>query len=204
MTARTTKKIGLFGGTFDPVHYGHLILAEHIREQGGLDEILFIPAHIHPLKDNSEISQASHRLQMLQLAISGNPYFSISEIEITQNTTSYTIDTIRQLSAQYPDRTDLVFLLGSDNIAQFHLWHQPQELLSLCRFLVFGRSGSSDAIADSPYKDQFEFVAAPLIEISSTEIRQRCQRQLSIRYLVPERVATYIQRNHLYGGIDAP
>ena len=124
------QKIGLFGGTFDPVHTGHLIIAEIIREALQIDRILFIPAKIHAFKNNQHIQSSRYRLRMLELAIEDNPSFFVSDLELKKKGTSYTIDTIRILRQQYPeDQYKLYFLMGADNITQFHKWKEPDELV---------------------------------------------------------------------------
>ena len=193
------KKIGLFGGTFDPVHLGHLIIAEFIREAARLDKIIFIPAKLHPLKNNQSILPFQHRYHMLKLAIRKNPYFSVSDMESKQEGISYSVDTVKNFRQQYPpDRFELFFLIGADNVAQFHLWKQPEELLRLSKFIIFGRPGFKTDMESGSYFSASQFIEAPLLEISSTEIRNRARQDLSIRYLVPDAVEGYIEKHSLY------
>ena len=197
MTSR--KKIGLFGGTFDPVHQGHLIAAESVRESFHLDQVLFIPANRQPFKTNQVIQPAEHRLEMVRLAVAGNPFFQVSDIEIRGAGISYSIDTLIKLRKSYPEAEyDLFFLLGSDNIAHFHTWRKPDKLVQLCTFIAFGRPGSQWEKESSKFAGAFQFYEMPLIDISSTDIRRRLSEGGSIRYLVPDAVAEYISQNNLY------
>jgi nicotinate-nucleotide adenylyltransferase len=190
--------IGLFGGTFDPIHAGHLIVAERLRTSCQMDHIWFIPAKIHALKENNDISDAAHRLEMVRLAIAENPDFSASDMEISREGVSYTVDTLRQFRQDYPPPAyALHFFLGSDNVNQFHQWKSPRTLLSLCHFIAFGREGM-DVSSESPFADAFDYVAVPQLEISATDIRRRAQQGESIRYLVPESVRQYILTHQLY------
>jgi nicotinate-nucleotide adenylyltransferase len=203
MTNTRLRKIGLFGGTFNPIHTGHLIIAEVIRQALQIDQILFIPAKIHAFKNNQQIQSSRHRLRMLELVIRDNPYFLISELELNKEGISYTIDTIKMLRLQYPeDRYTLYFLMGADNVAQFHKWKEPAELVKLCNFVVFGRPGFEVDPKSDPLVSKFQFVEAPLLEISSTDIRNRIQGNISIRYMVPPQVEAYIHQHSLYKNIS--
>jgi nicotinate-nucleotide adenylyltransferase len=179
MTNTRLRKIGLFGGTFNPIHTGHLIIAEVIRQALQIDQILFIPAKIHAFKNNQQIQSSRHRLRMLELVIRDNPYFLISELELNKEG-----------------------LMGADNVAQFHKWKEPAELVKLCNFVVFGRPGFEVDPKSDPLVSKFQFVEAPLLEISSTDIRTRIQRNLSIRYMVPPQVEAYIHQHSLYKNIS--
>lgn len=193
------QRIGLFGGTFDPVHNGHLIIAETIRDRCKLDKIFFIPANIHPLKDNQTIQSARHRLKMLRLAVADNPHFAVSDFELNRPEVSYSIDTVRHFRTQFPPPAHaLFFLLGADNVNQFHRWKSPDELVQLCRFIAFRRPGFRVAAEARPYLPHFEFVDAPLLEISATTIREQVKQGFSIRYLVPPTVENYIHAKALY------
>lgn len=199
MTNTRLNKIGLFGGTFDPVHIGHLIIAEVIRETLQLDQCLFIPAKIHALKDNRDIHPSGHRLRMLELAIQDNPYFFISDLELNKKGISYTIDTIKMLRLRYPeDRNKLYFLMGADNVVQFKKWKNPEELVKMCEFVVFRRPGFKAEPESDPLFSDFQFVETPLLEISSTQIRTRVWQNLSIHYMVPSQIEAYIREHSLY------
>ena len=177
------KKIGLFGGTFDPIHQGHLIAAESVRESFRLDQVIFIPANLQPFKSNQAMQPAEHRLEMVQLAIAGNSFFQVSDIEIKGAGISYTIDTLVKLRKIYPEQEfDLFFLLGSDNLQQFHTWRSPEKLVQLCSFIAFGRPGSHRKKQHPEFADAFHYFDMPLIDISSTDIRRRLKESKSVRY----------------------
>ncbi len=193
------NKIGLFGGTFDPIHNGHLIVTEAVREAFLLDKIIFIPARQQPFKTNTPMQLPEHRLEMVKLAIASNPYFEVSDIEIRQKGISYTINTIREFRKTFPENEyELFFLLGSDNANSFHLWKQPGELLKFCKFIAFGRPGFQLAKNSSNLTSAFHLFSAPLVEISATKIRNRVRDGKSIHYLVPAAVEDYIQKHGLY------
>ena len=198
-TGGIEQRIGLFGGTFDPVHNGHLIIAETIRDRCKLDKIFFIPANIHPLKDNHTIQSARHRLKMLRLAVAKNTGFAVSAFELNRPEVSYSIDTVRHFRSQFPPPSHaLFFLLGADNVNQFHLWKSPDALVQLCRFIAFRRPGFQLASEAQRYISHFDFVDAPLLEISATTIREQVKQGFSIRYLVPAALEKYIYANALY------
>ncbi len=192
------KQIGLFGGTFDPIHLGHLIIAETVRFKCQLDIIYFIPARRHALKDNRGISDATHRLQMVRWGIRGNPHFKASDLELRRTGVSYTVNTVRTFREKFPPPNHrLYFLIGSDAVNDLERWHEPEKLLQLCDFLVFQRAN----VAMQPprqFAGKLRPVEVPALEISATEIRRRVSRSESIRYLVPAAVERYIHTNALY------
>ena len=199
MATAAKKRIGVLGGTFDPIHLGHLIVAETIRENCQLDELIFLPARVHALKDNRRIESARHRIKMLKLAIADHPRFSLNDIEIRRDEVSYTVDTMSRLRDLYPDdEYQRFFLMGSDNVHQLHRWKEPERLLDLCTIIAFGRAGVSEKIVHSALTKQLVFVEVPQIEISSTMVRQRRKHGESIRFLVPTAVESYIQESQLY------
>lgn len=192
------------GGTFDPVHNGHLVLAENARIKFNLDKILFIPTGKPPHKDNNYITSNIHRYNMTLLAINSNPYYFLSSIEIQREGITYTIDTIKYLKTK-SNSTDFYFILGSDSLYQIHKWKDYEELLSLCNFIVAKRKGLDDRKLENRikelsqlYNSNIHILESPLIEISSTEIRERVKNRLSIKYLVPKAVELYINKNNLY------
>lgn len=192
------------GGTFDPIHNGHLILAEHSRVVFDLKKVLFIPTGKPPHKEE-DISSMNHRYNMTLLAINTNPYFYLSSIEIQREGTTYTIDTIKSLQSKYKN-TEFYFIIGSDSFYNIHKWKDYKELLSLCKFIVAKRPDIDDQRLEDKakefnqkYKDSIYILEAPLIDISSTRIRDRVKSGLSIKYLVPETVEFYIKQNKLYG-----
>lgn len=191
------KKIGLLGGTFDPVHNGHLITAQFILEKMHLDEIWFLPSAYHIFKDPSAVSAVSHRLNMLNLAIRDHPYFRIETLEIEKNTISRTYDTLNELQAKYPEMI-FFFLVGIDAVNQFDRWYRIHDLLNRFTVITFGRPPFQLNETGKTFINLCEPVHTPLIEISSTEIRQRVAEGKLIRYYVPESVEKYILEQGLY------
>ncbi len=192
-----TERIGFFGGTFDPVHIGHLLLAERAREELLLDRILFVPAHVPPHKvDGRTISSGEDRVNMLQRATEPHPDFSVSTLELDRKGLSYTVDSLRELSTLHPS-AELVLLMGSDNARDFRSWRDPGEILDLATIGVWERPG--EYFWPEIYPDHIPTkIPAPLLEISSTEIRDRVGRGSSIRYMTTEGVRDYILTNRLY------
>lgn len=196
--------IGIMGGTFSPIHNGHLILSEYIREELNLDKIIFIPTGIPPHKELEHVLDGYTRKEMLELAIDPNPYFSISTIEIDRNSTSYTIDTVTQLKEIYPF-DNLFMIIGADSLLSLHMWKDFQKLIVMTDFVVADRYGAYDHEVlssieelNSKFNGKIMRVDTPIIEISSTDIRKRIKSDLSIKYLVPESVERYIIDNNLY------
>lgn len=199
MASGKNKKIGLFGGTFDPIHTGHLIVAEIIRDTLNLDRVIFIPASKHPFKNNSFISDQTHRLKMIRLAIRNNKHLAVSDIELKTDQVTYTVDTIEKFREDYPEGTgEIYFLMGMDNLNQFHLWKEPDRLVELCKIVVFTRPGFEPARDAKKYQSRIRIIQIPLLEISSTQIRKRVKSRHTIRYLVPPDVESYIVKNKLY------
>jgi nicotinate-nucleotide adenylyltransferase len=196
------------GGTFDPIHYGHLIIAEHVREACHLDGILFIPAANPPHKQEALVTSIAHRYAMTQLATDHNPYFAVSKIEMERQGPSYTIDTIRELKKRDAD-TEYYFITGADELQDLPGWHESQQLLHICHFIAAARQGCTPDLEriyrcfDEAAGAHIHLVDTPELEISSTDIRKRLREGRSIRYLVPEAVAEYIERKGLYHGISA-
>jgi len=202
----TKSKTGVLGGTFDPIHLGHLIIAEDVRQRLGLEEVLFIPAG-HPwlkLKGEKPVSEAEHRLGMVKLAIASNPYFRASTIEIDRPGLSYSIDTVLELKAKLGAGAEIYFIVGPDALAEFSQWKEPARLLENCQVVGIGRPGHVEA--DLHILDLFvpgasrriKMMDVPQIDIRSTDIRNRVAKGLSIRYLVPEAVERYIREHGLY------
>jgi len=199
------KRIGISGGTFDPIHYGHLVIAEEIRETMGLEKVIFIPSGNPPHKKNIKVTQAIHRYNMVKLAIDSNPYFEVSTIEIEREGYSYTIDTLKQLKQIYGQDTTLFFMTGADVIPELVTWRSFENLFTLCEFVAVLRPGfERESLLEkieyykNNYKAIIHIVDAPLIGISSTIIRERVKKGKTIKYLVPESVEKYIKENGLY------
>jgi nicotinate-nucleotide adenylyltransferase len=196
--------IGVLGGTFDPVHLGHLIIAEEVRDQFKLDRVLFVPSG-HPwLKDDRVITPAGHRVSMLRLALASNPRFQISMVDVERGGPSYTVDTLADLRRQFGESASFFFIMGWDSLKDLHLWKDPARIIQQCRLVAVGRPGSTKPRLSAlettlpGISKNVLLLPKPLIGISSSEIRQRVANGLSIKYLVPEAVETYIRENGLY------
>jgi nicotinate-nucleotide adenylyltransferase len=183
------KKIAIYGGTFDPVHHAHLILAREAIETLDLDKVILVPAAISPLKKAAPIASGEVRLEMLQAAIKREPKFEVDDCELLRLPPSYTIDTVEEIRRRECD-VSIYWLIGEDNIEQLPRWHRFAELERMVRFVVLDRTGK-------PPSHTYQLIHRP-IDISATEIRRRVAQNESIRYLVPESVEEIIQREKLY------
>ena len=196
--------IGVLGGTFDPVHIGHLILAEEVRTGLNLTEILFVLAGQPWLKADSPISPAEHRVEMVRLAIADKPYFKLSTMEIERAGPTYTVDTIAELKAQLGIGDELFFILGWDNLAKLPQWRQPSRLITMCRLVAvprpdYPRPDLKALGASIPGLSQrVTLMEKPEIDISASAIRDRVAQGLSIRHLVPKPVERYVKEHKLY------
>lgn len=211
-------RIGLFGGTFDPIHLGHLRAAEEIRETLDLSSVWFVPSAIPPHKDKN-ITPSIHRMKMLEIAVEPNPFFGINTYELEKKTTSYTIETLRHLTSAHPD-AEFFFIVGSELFSRIETWKDYNELFTISNFAVMGRPGQEDGFPALPLalKKDFSyhniedkvisyinnhskiiaFTRFQGLEISSTEIRTYANEGTSVRYLVPDGVAGYISAHKLY------
>jgi nicotinate-nucleotide adenylyltransferase len=202
-SGNSVDRIGVLGGTFDPIHYGHLVIAEDARVYLHLDKVLFIPACQPPHKPKDSYSAFRHRVRMTELAIADNPHFVLSLVEAKRPGPSYTVDTLRQLQGQLGSQAQLYFVVGMDSLANILAWHEPAELLGLCRIVVAERAGYQVDLtaleqALPGLRDSLELIDTPELSISSTDLQQRVQRGLSIRYQVPPEVERYIHAQKLY------
>ncbi len=202
------KRIGIMGGSFDPVHSGHLIIAQDAVEKLDLSEVVFIPASIPPHKRHLRQVSVEHRSNMMKLAVESDLRFSVSDLELSRGGISYTFDTIREFRNAYPG-AELFMIVGSDTLVDLHNWHRIEVLLELCEVASFIRPGEDDldAIAEKiklggEQKDRLlrNVFGAHLIGVSSTEIRRRVAEGLSVRYLTPPEVEMYIFEHGLYQG----
>jgi len=192
-------KTCLFGGTFDPPHFGHLIVAQTIFEAEHFDKIVFVPAHIPPHKKERKISSVAFRLEMLKIATMDNPNFEISDIELKRGGISYSLETIHTYKEQTGlDREDLYYLIGSDSLKQFQTWQNPKAILEECQLIVAIRPGFRPSDIPNWILAKVQFANVPRIEISSTQIRARWVEDKTIRYMVTQPVWTYINKHNLY------
>ena len=200
------RRIGILGGTFDPPHLGHLLIAETARVALGLESVLFVPAGEPWLKSGQQITPASHRLRMVQLAIADNPAFCVSDCEIQRAGASYTVDTLRELRSAYPQSADFYFIVGSDVLDQFHRWKEPDCILELCRLAVIERPGGpADGVdvllqrfPDAVASGAVVSVDGPRVDFSASELRRILSAGQSARYQIPDAVAEYIKQRQLY------
>ena len=197
-------KIGLIGGTFNPIHHGHLILSEYVRENCQLDKVIFIPTGLPPHKSESVVKDPEIRLEMTKMAIESNQYFRVSHIETYRQGLSYTIDTIKELKILYPN-DQLYFIIGADSLFELPTWKYYEKLISTTNIIVVNRPGGANNLIGAKikeYEDEFGGniieVKSPLIDISSSDIRDRVKAGKSIKYLVPSNVEEYILQNSLY------
>ena len=192
-------KVCLFGGTFDPPHLGHLIIAQTIFEAENFDQIVFIPAYQPPHKKGLKISPVDQRLEMLNIAIKENPNFVMSDLEIQRKGLSYSIETIMEYKKQNNIKSkDLFYLMGSDSLKQFKKWKEPKMIINESRVIVAIRPGFRPSDIPNWILAKIQFASIPRIEISSTTIRDRWAEDKTIRYMVTESVWQYINKNKLY------
>lgn len=197
------QRIGIFGGTFDPVHYGHLLLAETCREQLNLDSVVLLPAGSPPHKSDSDISPASHRLEMLKLAVSGCPEFQIDERELKREGPSYTVLTLQELSSEQPDST-LYFLMGADSLRDIPGWKDPQQILQLATVVAVNRPGiplpetAEVRVWAGDLADSIRVIQTLGTDLSSSTLRSQVAANLSIRFMTPRAVGVYIEQHELY------
>jgi nicotinate-nucleotide adenylyltransferase len=197
-------RLGIFGGTFDPVHWGHLVMADQCREQCGLDQVWFLPAGLPPHKTGAAISSGKERAEMLEFAVAGQAEFLVNRMEFSRPGKSYTVDTLGELHARHPD-DELFFLIGGDSLHDLPSWREPDKVVELATVVAVNRG-------DRPLPDEKELTAhlgpgiaarvklvtMPGMDLSSTDIRQRVREGKSIRFMVPRAVEAYIAEHKLY------
>ncbi len=198
-------KIGIIGGSFDPIHLGHLAMAEYLREIKNLDKILFIPTGNAPHKTYESL--AEQRLEMVKLAIEDNEYFSFCQIEVLKETTSYTAETLKELKEKWPE-AEFNFIIGTDNLFSIEKWYKIEELGKLTKILVSNRIYNEGLsieevmekckFLENQFNLKIDIVDSPVFEISSSDIRRRIKNHMSIKYLLPKKVEDYIRDNGLY------
>ncbi len=190
-------KIGIFGGSFNPPHIAHLILAESLYENLSLDTVLFMPSSTPPHKQNDTLLDPADRLRLVNLAIAGNDRFSVSDLEIKRGGTSYTIETITALEDSYKDAT-LYLVVGFDNLVTFHHWREYRAILARCTVVAMNRPGTEIGNVRKEILEKTTIVDVPFLDISSTTIRERIRQGKSIRYLVPDAVLEEIKKCGFY------
>lgn len=190
------------GGTFDPIHYGHLLMAEEARQAFALDRVVFVPNGRPAHKKVYAVSSPEDRYAMTLLATASNPYFRCSRMEVERPGTSYTIDTLRAIRATHPDLDALYFITGADAVLEILTWHEYDRLTEECRFIAVTRPGfvleRMRDVVSAEFLNRVSFLPIPALEISSTDIRRRVREGRSVKYLTPEAVEDYVQQNGLY------
>lgn len=192
------QRIGILGGTFNPIHIGHLMIAQMVLEKYGLDKVIFIPCFLPPHKSGRNVIEAKHRLRMTRLGVRGNPHFEVSAFEIEQGGKSYSINTLRYLQGRYPDAR-FFFIIGSDHIARLHTWRRIKEVLEMVSFIAVYRPGFKPIPSRIPVKSMI----IPGVHTSSSDIRRRLASGKTVKHLIPENVSRYIQKYRLYQGKKA-
>ncbi|MDH4223655.1 MAG: nicotinate-nucleotide adenylyltransferase [candidate division Zixibacteria bacterium] len=197
MNANKKEKIGILGGTFDPVHSGHLILAQELKETLGLQKVIFVPSATPPHKEGFYLSPARDRMMMTQIAIQDNPDFSLCDLEIKREGESYTIDTIKELKKLYPQQ-ELYLLLGSDVLEELSSWKEPDKIFREVKVAIAIRPGFDTIDKRNEYVKKAKLIPISGLNISSTEIREKVKSGKSIRYLVPPEVEEFIRAKNIY------
>lgn len=191
-------RIGILGGTFNPIHYGHLLVAAQVREKFDLEKVIFVPSASPPHKNHPDIAPPRDRYQMTVLATQSNTFFSVSDLELQRPGKSYSVETVKELLNIYGKDTRLYFITGTDAILEIFTWKAKEELLKLCQFVVATRPGFHTAKIDKTIARQIYLLKIPNLDISSTDIRSRIKEGRTIKYLLPEKVEEYIYKHGLY------
>lgn len=190
-------RVGLFGGSFNPPHVGHLAVAEGAREAAALDRVLWMPAATPPHKQGHDLPAGAHRLAMTRLATDDHDAFDVSGLELRRAGVSYTVDTLRALRAEHPD-AELLLLIGGDSLAQFHSWREPAAILDLAGLLVYPRPGFDLSAVSEAVRRRVTLLDRPLLDLSSTDVRGLLRAGRSARYLIPDAVLAYAAEHGLY------
>jgi nicotinate-nucleotide adenylyltransferase len=192
------RRVGIFGGTFDPPHLGHLVAASEAAVRCGLDEVVFVPTGDPWQKNHRTITDAAHRLAMTRLAVEPDPRFRVSTCDVDRPGHTYAVDTVADIRAEYELPVELHFIIGADSLENLHTWHRVDELGRAVKFIAVNRPGHSRRGADVSFGVDVEFVDAPGVAVSSSECRRRVAEAEPIRYLVPDSVGDYITEHGLY------
>ena len=201
------KRIGIFGGSFNPIHMAHLVLADRAAEVLRLERVIFVPAKLPPHKEPSELAPAADRLEMVRLAVKGNRRFAVSDIELRREGPSYSVDTVAAMRRRLGREAEIYFLIGADTVAELPTWHDSRRLAKLCKFVPLSRPGArfpsvaslGAALGRREARGILSrVIEMPLLDISSSDIRDRVAKGQSIRYLVPGAAANYLRRRRLY------
>ncbi len=199
------QRVGIMGGTFDPIHYGHLLMGEEARQAFALDQVIFVPNGRPAHKKPYLVSRPEDRYAMTLLATASNPHFACSRLEIDRPGPSYTIDTLRHFRQERPELDALYFITGADAIMEILTWHESEKLVEECLFIAVTRPGfvleRLSEIVDTDFLRRVSFLPIPGLEISSTDIRRRIRSGRSIKYLTPEPVEEYVKRQGLYRNV---
>jgi nicotinate-nucleotide adenylyltransferase len=199
------RRLGILGGTFDPIHHGHLVAAEEASRQLALDRVLFVPAGAPPHKPARPISPVSHRLRMIELAIAGKSHFAVSHVDVDRPGPCYTVDTLELLRAEWGAGPRFFFIEGADSLSDIACWYRPQRLIELCELAVVERPGFETDLAELEKRlpgltSRLHWVKMPRLEISSSDLRARVRAGRSISYLAPREVEAYVRQHGLYRG----
>jgi nicotinate-nucleotide adenylyltransferase len=194
---RNKKMLGVLGGTFDPIHVGHLVLTEQVREKFQLERVIFIPCASPPHKTEQELSSTRDRFEMTKLALEGSSYFFVSDIELKREGLSYTVETLRELKELYKD-SEIYFLTGSDVLNEITTWKDPEEIYKLAKIVIGVRPGFDKFDPENHFAKKSIIINITGIDISSTQIREKVRKGESIKYLVPSKVEEYIRKRNLY------
>ena len=200
----SSRRIGILGGTFDPIHLGHLVVAENCWFQLGLDEVLFVPAGDPPHKRGRAISPAADRIAMVEAAMCDNPHFRLSRVDVDRPGASYSVDMVRALQTEYGKETSFFFIIGNDSLVDLPSWHDPESLVELCQVVAVNRPGYPpfdltrlDGIV-SRAADRIILLEVPSFDVAATDIRSRVAEGRPVAYLVPDAVRRYIEAKGLY------
>ena len=196
-------RIGVLGGTFDPIHYAHLAIAEEARTQLGLEQVVFVPAGQPPHKQGRAITSPCHRLAMLDLALASNPHFLSSTVDLDRAGPCYTVDTLVLLQKEWGRDAELFFIVGADSLLEIHTWHRPRGILELATLVVAPRPGNALDLAELELAwpvlmRRIRLIQAPLLNVSGTDLRRRVREGRSIKYYLPEQVERHIHERGLY------